>query len=601
MRVADYIADFLVSKNIEDFFLLPGGGAMYLVDALGNHKDLNFVAMHHEQSVSIACEAYGRIKENFGVGVVTTGPGATNAITGVVGAWIESIPLMIISGQVKRSDLIGTRNIRQAGVQEVDIISMVQNHTKYAITIDDPKMIKYHLQKAYYEMMSGRKGPVWIDVPLDVQGAMIDECDLKEFIPPKQTNSVLELNTLVSLINHSKRPLILAGHGIRLSGEADRFKELIKQLKIPIVTTWNASDLIEFDNDYFAGKVGVTALRNANFTIQNSDLLIVLGSRVDNVITAYNPKRFAKNAKKIIVEVDKNEVENSQINYDEVIIGNLKDFFIQLEKEIDKIDGYRKPWIHKCNNLKYKYRVENEFDFSKVDGFSHFEFANALSKNLKGNEIISTGSSGLALEALYIAFEHKKNQRMFLTSGLGAMGYGLPSAIGTCIANNRKKIIAIESDGSLQLNIQELAIIKGLNLPIMLFIMNNNGYASIRNTQKNYFDARYVATGKEGNLYLPNICNICDAYGIKNIAVTNKDELIDSMKLFDNLAEPLVVNVKLIENEILKPKCSAIPQKDGGIISMPLEDMSPLLPLEKLKQNLMFDADEISYKARNLL
>jgi acetolactate synthase-1/2/3 large subunit len=190
---------------------------------------------------------------------------------------------------------------------------------------------------------------------------------------------------------------------------------------------------------------------------------------------------------------------------------------------------------------------------------------------------------------------------MFLTSGLGAMGYGLPSAIGTCIANNRKKIIAIESDGSLQLNIQELAIIKGLNLPIMLFIMDNNGYASIRNTQKNYFDGRYVATGKEGNLYLPNICNICDAYGIKNIAATNKDELIDCMKLFNNLAEPLVVDVKLIENEILMPKCSAIPQKDGGMISMPLEDMSPLLPLEKLKQNLMFDADEISYKARNLL
>jgi len=604
IRVADYIAEFIVQKGVRDFFLLPGGGAMYLVDALGNHKELNFIAMHNEQSVTIATESYSRVSENFGVALVTTGPGATNAITGAVGAWIESVPMMVISGQVKRDDLIGTRKIRQGGVQEVDIVSMVKNHTKYAITVKDPKKIKYYLQKAYHEMMEGRKGPVWIDVPLDVQGAMIDPTELLGYDEPKRDENKIEIDKikkLISLINNSGRPLILAGHGIRLSGGAKEFKRFIEQFKIPIVATWNAMDLIEHDNEFFVGKPGVVAMRSANFAIQNCDLLISIGSRLDNIITAYNPKRFAKNAKKVMVDIDKNEIENSQIDFEMSFECDAKDFIELLQSNFNYVEDVdRQGWIQKCNYWKNRYTLDYEFDFSKNEKMSHFQFANILSTELEGGELISTGSSGLGLEALYVAFNIKKGQRIYLTSGLGAMGYGLPSAIGACVANNKEKIVAIESDGSLQLNIQELATLKGQNLPILLFVMDNSGYASIRNTQKNYFDGRYVATGKEGSLHMPNIAKVCDGYEIDNITVNDEKELKDAIKIYDNIKKPFVVIVKLLENETLYPKSMAMPQSDGSMVSMPLEDMSPLLPIEELKGEMTFELDEVSYRVRDV-
>lgn len=605
IRVADFIADFIVEKGLKDFFLLPGGGAMYLVDALGNHKDLNFIAMHHEQSVSIAAESYSRITENFGVGLVTTGPGATNAITAVVGAWIESVPLMIISGQVKRSDLINNRNIRQGGVQEVNIVSMVKNHTKYAVTVDEPKKIKYYLEKAYFEMMNGRKGPVWIDVPLDVQASLIDNRKLynnEEFKIDNGECDNKELEEKLSIINHqlsiSKKPLILAGHGIRLAGAKKEFRELIEKLNIPVVTTWNAMDLIEHSHKLFAGKVGVVAPRYGNFAIQNCDLLISIGSRLDNIITAYNPKGFAKNAKKIMIDIDENEILNSEIDFELTVCCDAKEFIKKLYEESDNIEIDTNKWVEKCNFWKNKYSIEKEFDFSKNKKLSHYQFAFTLSKNLKGGEIISTGSSGLGLEALYVAFEIKKDQRMFLTSGLGAMGYGLPSAIGTCIANNRQKIIAIESDGSLQLNIQEFATLKGLNLPIMLFVMDNNGYASIRNTQRNYFNGRYVATGKEGNLHMPDIEKIVKAYEIDIDVIRTEDDIKNAIEEFNNLSKPKVFIVKLMEDESLYPKSMAMPQSDGTMVSMPLEDMSPLLPLEELEKEMDFELEDVSYKIR---
>lgn len=607
IRVADYIANFIVEKGVKDFFLLPGGGAMYLVDALGNHKDFNFIACHHEQSASIAAESYGRIKDNFGVGLVTTGPGSTNAITAVAGAWIESVPLMIISGQVKRSDLIGDRDIRQGGVQEVDIISSVKNYTKYAVTVDEPRKIKYYIEKAYLEMMSGRKGPVWIDVPLDVQASLVDNEELEIENEEWKNNEGLgieneELEEKLSIINYqlsiSKKPLILAGHGIRLSGAKKEFRKLIEKLNIPIVTTWNAMDLIEHSNKLFAGKAGVVAPRYGNFAIQNCDLLISIGSRLDNIITAYNPKRFAKNAKKIMIDIDKNEILNSEIDFELTICYDAKEFIKKLYEKSDSIKIDTNKWVNKCNYWKNRYSIEKEFDFSKNKKLSHYQFALTLSKNLKGGEIISTGSSGLGLEALYVAFEIKKDQRMFLTSGLGAMGYGLPSAIGACVANNRQKIIAIESDGSLQLNIQEFATIKGLNLPIMLFIMDNAGYASIRNTQRNYFDGRYVATGKEGNLHMPDIEKIVRAYEIDVDIIRTEDDIKKAVKEFDNLSKPKVFIVKLMENESLYPKSMAMPQSDGTMVSMPLEDMSPLLPLEELEKEMDFELEEVSYKVR---
>ena len=600
IRVADFIADFIVEKGVKDFFLLPGGGAMHLVDALGNHKELNYVACHHEQTCSIAAESYARVTENFGVALVTTGPGATNAITGVVGAWIESVPIMIFSGQVKRADMIGRRKIRQGGVQEVDIVSMVKNYTKYAVTVKEPEKIKYFLEKAYFLMKSGRMGPVWLDIPLDVQASLVYPDGLEGFTPEGVEYSDLnELEKIKNLINNSKRPLILAGHGIRLAGASKIFKQVIQTLRIPVVTTWNAMDLIEYDNEFYVGNIGVVALRAGNFSIQNCDLLIVIGSRLDNVLTAYNQKKFARNAKKIVIDIDKNELDNHQMKIDVKIAIDAKYFLDMLNKVSDKICGYRKDWVRKCNQLKVKYSVEKEFEFDP-DEISHFEFAYIFSQALKGGELIVTGSSGLGIEAFYTVFQVKKDQRVFLTSGLGAMGYGLPAVIGACIANNRRPTFLIESDGSLQLNIQELATIKGLNLPICIFILDNGGYASIRNTQKNYFEGRYVATDKHSNLYLPDLEKVCHGYGYCVRVIRTSDELKNNIQDIILSSMPQIIIVKTSKEEALRPKCSAILQNDGSMISMPLEDMSPLLPLEELKANLIGDVDINSYKARNI-
>ena len=601
IRVADYIADFITARGIKDFFLLPGGGAMHLVDALGNHKDLNYIACHHEQTCSIAAESYARVTENFGVALVTTGPGATNAITGVVGAWIESVPIMVFSGQVKRKDMIRERKIRQGGVQEVDIISMIKKYTKYAVTVNEPEKIKYYLEKAYYLMKTGRMGPVWLDIPLDVQASLICPEELEGFTPEQEEHPDIssELHKIKDLINCSRRPLILAGHGIRLSGASRLFKQIIETLKIPVVTTWNAMDLIEHDNEFYVGNIGVVALRAGNFSLQNCDLLIVIGSRLDNVITAYNPERFARNAKKVVVDIDKNELDNHQMVIDVKVVTDAKYFLDMLNKMSDKISGYRNDWINKCNELKRKYSVENEFKFD-ANEISHFEFAYIFSQAMKGGELIVTGSSGLGIEAFYTIFQVKKGQRVFLTSGLGAMGYGLPAAIGACIANNRRPTYLVESDGSLQLNIQELATIKGLNLPICIIILDNSGYASIRNTQKNYFKGRYVAIDNHSNLYFPDLEKVCQGYGYTVKVIQTPVELKNNIKDIILSPAPHIVIVKTSKDEPLRPKCSTIPQKDGSMISMPLEDMSPLLPFEELKANLTGDVDINSYKARNI-
>jgi acetolactate synthase-1/2/3 large subunit len=603
MRVADYIAGFIADKGVSDFFLLPGGGAMHLVDALGNHPDLDFVACHHEQSASIAAEAYARITENFGVALVTTGPGATNAVTGVAGAWIESVPMMVFSGQVKRADMISGRPIRQGGVQEVEIVPMITSYTKYAVTVEEPEKIRWHLEKACFEMLEGRKGPVWIDVPLDVQGAMIDPNVLEGFEAPEQTllpQIDEEIDRLIELINQSERPLIFAGHGIRLSGAAEGFRTLVKRLGIPVVSTWNAMDLVPSDDELFVGKPGVVALRAGNFAVQNCDLLIAVGTRLDNVLTAYNPKRFAKNAKRVMVDVDRNEIENHPVPFDLTVASDASRFIFSLLERADDVERKdRSAWLSRCSTWKHRYTVAYEFDFNDEE-ISHFQFADILSRKLEGGELISTGSSGLGIEAFYVAFNVKEGQRIFLTSGLGAMGYGLPAAIGASIANGGRPIVAVESDGSLQLNIQELAIVKGRNLPVCLFIMDNSGYASIRNTQRNYFEGRYVATGEEGGLHLPDLEKVFAAYEIDVQTVRTPSELEAAVPRIDELDRPVAIVVKTMKNEVLMPKAAAIPQNDGSMISMPLEDMTPLLPIEELEENMLTGVEKASYLVRGI-
>jgi len=590
-RVADYIADFIADQGVKHVFLLPGGGAMHLVDGVGKNDRLQVVACSHEQGASISAEAYARVNENIGVAMVTSGPGATNAITAVAGAWIESVPMVVISGQVKRADMMRGMPVRQKGVQEVDIVTIVKSITKFAVTVERPEDIRALLEKAFHLAREGRQGPVWIDVPLDVQGAPLEGVDLE----PWSGNGTVKLpvaanphlDELCRLLEASERPLILAGHGIRLSGAAVRFREVVERLGIPVVTTWNSLDLLPYEHELNVGRPGVVALRAANFAVQNCDLLISIGSRLDNVITAFNPRGFARAAKKVVVDIDHNEIDKLDMTIDLKVISDAA-AFIDTLGELNGIGSHPcVAWKMRCLDWKERYGVRNEKSFAQSGEITHYQFIDALSEVVEPGSIVSSGSSGLGVEVFYSVFRNKEGQRVFLTSGLGSMGYGLPAAIGACFANGCKPMVAVETDGSLQLNIQELATMRSFNLPICLFVMNNAGYASIRNTMRNYFKGRYVGTGPEAGLFLPDLDKIAAAYGLGYAKVEDAASLQEQLAAILRQPRPIIVDVRLVKNESLEPKVSAIPQPDGSMISMPMEDMSPLLPLEVLEKEMI--------------
>lgn len=586
MRVADYLMSRLADAGIDHVFVLPGGGAMYLNDGLACEKRITAVPCHHEQAVGIAAEAWGRVAGKFGVAMVTTGPGATNAVTPVAGAWIESVPMLVLSGQVKRPDLLGDRPLRQSGVQEVDIVPIVRSITKYAVTVEHPARIRYHLERALHEMQHGRAGPVWLDIPLDVQGAQVDVDAMVGFTPEDEPGAEPDLEAVIALIEGSERPLLLAGHGVRLAGAAERFLKLAERLDIPVVTTWNALDVIPWDHPLHAGRPGVVALRAGNFAVQNCDLLISIGSRLDNILTAYNPRGYARGARKVIVDVDKNEIDKLDMDIDQRVVADAG-VFIDALAAAPVAHRDRSPWKARCADWKVRYAVGEGKSFATFGPISHYHFVSALSDAAPADTLVSTGSSGLAVEAFYTVFRNKPGQRVFLTSGLGAMGYGLPAAIGACLANGRKPMIAVESDGSLQLNLQELATLRALQLPICLIIMNNGGYCSIRNTQRNYFDSRYLGTGPEAGLWLPDLERIAATYDLPFMRVSDAGEIDQALRAALSMPRPCIIDVQLVQNEALAPKAAAIPQPDGSMVSMPLEDMTPLLSLVQLQAEMI--------------
>lgn len=597
ITVSDFIINRIAKEKVKNIFLLPGGGNMYLIDAIAKCKKVKAVPMHHEHAASIAAESYSRISENLGVAVVTSGPGATNAITGILGAWIESVPLIIISGQVKTTDIKKHLKLRQQGVQGANILKMVDHITKFSISLTRKSNVNVILNKCISIAKSGRAGPVWLEVPLDVQAKLINNKVKKENII-KKNNKIArgQIKKIKKLISESERPLFLIGHGVRLSKAEIIFKKVIKKLNIPCVFTWNAMDLLSHDHNLNYGKPGIVAQRYPNFVLQNSDLLISIGCRIDNVITAFNEKNFAPNAKKIIIDIDPEEIKKFKFKNSLKLKLDAKIFLECINKEKIVVNKNIKTWLEICSRWKKNFNYKNEKNIIKTKNkFSHYNAVEILSKNLPDNKLICTGSSGLAVEVFYSIFRNKQKQRIFLTSGLGSMGYGIPASIGATFAS-KKPAFLIEGDGSFQQNIQELAVISQFKLPITIFLFNNNGYCSIKNTQKNYFNKRFVGTGSYSNLMFPDTKKICEAYRIRYIKVKDQKELMSKMKnIVKNIIKPQIIEIMLDENEILAPKVSAMPQKNGNIISMPLEDMSPLLPLKQLEKEMLFSLSKASY------
>ena len=592
IKLSDYVIDFITSLGVDTIFLLPGGGCMHLVDSIGRNQKLNYVCCLHEQAASIAADGYAQYRNDLGIALVTTGPGGTNAITGVAGSWIDSTPVLVISGQVKRKDMMTGKGVRQMGVQEVDIVSLVKTITKYAVTVTEPETIRYHLEKAVYLAKNGRPGPVWIDIPLDVQASIIDEESLEGF---KSESIVSDENKIISsfvektinLLNNYERPVIFAGRGIRLAEAEREFLKLIEALKIPVLLTWRLIDIIPEEHEFNFGRPGTIASRYANFILQNADLLITIGARLDLVQVGYNYKNFAPKAKKIIVDIDEAEIKKIDTEIDLPVITDAKAFLNEFLKQIDTIKSIdRSAWLKKCKYWKEKYPVILPDYLKESDLVNTYALVDALSDLLSENDVIVPGSSGSCSEITYQAFRIKQGQRLINSPGLGSMGFGLPQSIGVCLASGRKRTISIVGDGGLQHNIQELETLKRLNLPVKLFVLNNNGYAAIRNTHRRFFEGRLVCCDPSSGLTLPDTCKIASAYGIKAVRISEQKNLKERVKEVLDISGPVVCEVMIDPDLQTAPRLSSFVREDGTIESRPLEDLWPFLDREEFEREM---------------
>lgn len=590
MKLADYVFRFIAERNIKQVFVLPGGGCIHLCDSLGRNDRLEYIPLLHEQAISIAVEAYGQHANSAGVGLVTSGPGATNAVTGVTAGWIDSTPMMIISGQAKTEDLIGDKGVRQIGSQEVQIIPMVKHITKYAATVLDPTEIRDHLEKAFYLAENGRKGPVWLEIPLDIQAAMIDEDHLVGYTPEDESVSCpsTPFDEIMELLSQSKRPLVLAGNGIKLSGCESKFYEFIKKARIPALATWKAIDLFDYDDELFFGCPGLLGQRSSNFILQNADLLIVLGSRLDFSLTAYNNPNFAKSAKKIIVDIDGNEIKKLQdMEFAVEIASDLCRFFDGLDEFASHLPcPDRSDWLQYCAKMKNQYPSVTSESYADHEFVNTYAFMDTLSNHLNHDDVIVPESSGNAGEVTYQAIRIKKGQKMKNAAGLGSMGFGLPYAIGACIANDGRRTVLINGDGAFHLNIQELASVVSQKLPIKIFIWNNQGYATIMATQRNLFDANYVACECNSKLHLPDIVKIAKAYGLTTFEMNTNDEIDQVMREVFNTEGPVLCNVRVSPRQTVSPRVQSMKLPDGKMASMPLENMWPYLDPNEIEENM---------------
>lgn len=590
MKLSDYIVKFLEDKGVENVFMVSGGQAMYLVDTLYRRKDvIKTICTHHEQSAGMSAEAYGRITGKLGVVLVTAGPGAINVINGVVGGWTDSSPMMIISGQSSLASVQYQEKtkIRQYGIQGINVKPIVESITKYFVTVDDPGKILYYLQKAYYLATNGRPGPVWIDVPLDVQRMEVPDL-LEEFELPQDITDKEQLKQQVAeaskLISFSSRPIFLVGQGVRISKAADELKKVIKALNIPVLTSRLAIDVINSDDKLYVGRPGNYGERSANFAIQNADLIIAVGSRLATAMVGHNPQNFGKNAKKVVVDIDIKELEKPGVNIDVKINSDAKMFFEEILRQVDsvKISDFSE-WVEKCSDWKKRYPVVLE-DYKKENPINSYYFTDKLSNIATPGDMILV-DTGSCFHVACQTWKIKKGQRFLTTGGISSMGYWV-AGIGACVANDRKKTIVITGDGSLQMNIQEFATIKHNNLPIKVFIFNNNGYLVIRQTQKNFMEGRLFGEGPKSGVWCPDSLKIANAYGIKGVRIDSPDNVEEKIKEVLDYDGPVICDVKTPEWQLIVPRVSSEKMPDGTLISKPYEDMYPFLDRDEFRKNM---------------
>lgn len=593
IKVSEYVSDFLVKHGITDCFMVTGGGAMHLDDALGHQEGLHCVFNHHEQACAIAAEGYTRMTGKLAAVCVTSGPGGTNAITGVMGGWLDSIPMFVLSGQVKRETTIWScpeLGLRQLGDQEFDIIHSVGNMTKYAVMVTNPVEIAYHLEKALYLALNGRGGPVWLDIPLDVQGARVEPEDLIHFDPaaerPWAVPEVTKETAAVILekIRSAKAPLILAGTGVRLGGAEEAFLKLVEKLQIPVVTAWNANDTLAFDSPYFAGMPGTVGTRPGNFAVQNCDLLLSLGCRMNIRMIGYNHFDFAKNAYKIVVDIDPRELVKPTIRPDFPVNAHVKDLMEKLLEQAYQPAPEHKTWVKWCKDLVAKYPAAQESYRNGGKGLINpYIFMDHLFDALKPDDRIICGN-GSACVITFQAGKIKQGQRMFTNSGCAAMGYGLPAAVGVAVSDNSRRTICIDGDGSVMMNVQELATIMQNKLNLKLILLNNNGYHSIRQTQTNLFKPPFIGIDGESGVGFPDFEKLADAFGLTYYKIESETECDKVLQDALSAEGPCLVEAVVDPKQNFAPKSSSKVLPDGRITSPSLDDMFPFLDREEFDQ-----------------
>lgn len=594
IRVADYIAQASAKHGVSHVFMVTGGGAMHLNDAFGRTKALKVVCCHHEQTCAMAAESYYRTTNRLAAVNVTTGPGGTNAITGVYGAYVDSMAMIVISGQSKWESLVRSTNLplRQLGDQEVDIIKMVQGVTKYAVVVQDPQSIRYHLERAFHLALSGRPGPVWLDVPINVQGSKIDPTALMGYDPAEdasawETSDLLAaVNEVVARLQAAERPVIYAGTGVRLSGQYRTFLNLAEKLGVPIVGAWNSNDLLPDDHPAYAGRPGSIGDRAGNFTVQNADFLLILGCRLNIRLVSYNWEKFARHAFKVMVDVDAAELKKPTLKIDLPVHADLKDFLPVLAAATAKWQPRNAAWLAWCRARVAKYPVVLPEYWQLTDKVNPYCFMERLSAQVVENELIACGD-GTACVTAFQAIRIRKGMRLFHNSGCASMGYDLPAAIGVAEAHPGRRVICLAGDGSIMMNLQELQTIVGRKLPIKVFIMNNTGYHSIRQTQANFFSDNIVGCGTDSGLSFPDFGKVAHAFGLPFRRCQTHGELSSAIEA--TLAEQgaAICEIMIDLAQSFAPKLSSRKLEDGRMVTAALEDMAPFLSREELKSNML--------------
>lgn len=583
-KVSDVIAARLAAEGVRHVFMVPGGAAMHLNDSVGTTPGLEYVVTLHEHAAAVSAEAYGKLTSNLGVAMVTAGPGATNALTGLASAWVNSTPCLFLSGQVKMADLKGDKPVRQYGLQEVDIVSAVKSLTKKAVTITNPAMLERELDDAIRLARGGRPGPVWIEVPLDVQSMMVETAGPAPASHPPAA-PVPHVERIASMLAGARRPVILAGGGIRIAGATADFLAFAEEVGVPVLTTWVGCDLMPDDHPLFAGRPGSFAPRGANFAVQCSDFLLTIGARWDLATTGFAPEKFGKAAQRVAVDVDAGELGKLSSVVDVTVESDAGDFVRALRAGMKGRKPDAAAWRAQCQTWRTKYPVILPEHRGQPEGVSTYLVMDVLSDMLGEGDLIVEGSSGIHSEIFFLAFRIKRDQRVVCDGSLGAMGYGLPAAVGSCLASGRKRTVLIEGDGSFFPNVQELETIARLQLPVKIVVVNNDGYSSIRSSQERWF-GRLTGADRTSNLSLPDIQRIAAAFGIPAARVERESQLEGALSTLLGASGPGICEVMVPAEEDRVPRLASYKRPDGAMESKPLEDMFPFLDAEEIQANL---------------